>query len=71
MGLDDVFNFCHEVSTAIDSLNTRKAADTHGISDEHIRYDDSRIRMLLTIRFNAMLRHGFLIESAITPVVKK
>ena len=75
--LDDTdytsFSF-HDVSLAIDSLNSGKSADCNGISVEHIANSDDRVIVLITLCLNSMMKHGYLpslfMQSVITPIVK-
>ena len=64
-----------EISEAIKTLNTNKAADEYGISAEHIKYGQDALLTTLLYLYNCILETGIIPETFktgyITPVHKK
>ena len=74
VSVDCVLSSSTEVSQAIASLDNGKACGLDNIFSENLKYEGSRISVLLSLCFNAFLIHGYLpspmIDTIRVPVVK-
>ena len=73
--IDDCHMFTvNNIKIAISKLKQGKAVGMDGISSEHLIYADSRLHVLLSLLFNAMLTHGYicdsLMDTIIVPIIK-
>ena len=74
VSVDCVISSSTEVSQAIVILDNGKACGLDNIFSENLKYEGSRISVLLSLCINAFLIHGYLpssmIDTVFVPVVK-